>query len=78
MTEPKIVDTKPMVTTLEAGAYYWCSCGLSNDQPFCNGAHKGTGLAPVEFEVTESKPIALCLCKQTNNAPFCDGTHSGL
>ena len=78
MTEPKIVDKKPVVMTLEPGNHYWCSCGLSDNQPFCNGAHKGTGLTPVAFEVTEAKQVALCLCKNTQNAPFCDGSHAKL
>ncbi|MEM7769862.1 MAG: CDGSH iron-sulfur domain-containing protein [Cyanobacteria bacterium P01_E01_bin.6] len=78
MSEPKVVDKKPTVMTLEAGTYYWCSCGLSETQPFCNGAHKGTEFTPTAFEVAETKQVALCLCKNTKNAPFCDGTHSGL
>lgn len=78
MSEPKIVDTKPTVMTLEPGTYYWCTCGFSSNQPFCNGAHKGSEFAPVAFEVTEAKPMALCLCKHTKNAPFCDGSHAQL
>jgi len=78
MAEPKVVDKKPVVMTLEPGTYYWCSCGLSENQPFCNGAHKGTEFTPNAFEVTEEKQVALCLCKNTKNAPFCDGTHAGL
>ncbi len=78
MTEPTIVDKKPTVMPLEPGNYYWCSCGLSQNQPFCNGAHKGTEFTPVPFEITEAKPVALCLCKYTGNAPFCDGSHQRL
>lgn len=78
MPEPTIVDKKPTVLTLEPGTYYWCSCGLSENQPFCNGAHKGTDFKPLAFEVTEAKPVALCLCKYTGNAPFCDGAHQKL
>ncbi|MGB0560304.1 MAG: CDGSH iron-sulfur domain-containing protein [Spirulinaceae cyanobacterium] len=78
MTEAKIVDKKPTVMELEPGKYFWCSCGLSENQPFCNGAHAGTDFTPVAFEVTEKKQVALCLCKNTKNAPFCDGTHSEL
>jgi len=78
MSEPKIVDKKPVVMALEPGKYYWCSCGLSDNQPFCNGAHKDTDLTPVAFEIAEGKNVALCLCKNTQNAPFCDGTHSKL
>ncbi|GBO52993.1 hypothetical protein APA_794 [Pseudanabaena sp. lw0831] len=75
LPEPKIVDKKPVVMTLEAGKYFWCSCGLSVNQPFCNGAHKGTDFRPVVFELSEPKKMALCLCKYTAGAPSCDGSH---
>ncbi len=78
MAEPTIVDKKPTVMTLEPGNYYWCSCGLSQNQPFCNGAHKGTEFTPLPFEIKEAKPVALCLCKHTGKAPFCDGSHQRL
>jgi CDGSH iron-sulfur domain-containing protein 3 len=72
---PTIVDNKPTVMQLEAGKYYWCSCGLSTNQPFCNGGHKGTEFTPVAFEITEKQTVAVCQCKYTANAPFCDGSH---
>ncbi len=78
MNDPIIADTKPVVMELAAGTYFWCSCGQSANQPFCDGAHKGTGLAPLKFELTETKTVALCNCKQTQNQPFCDGAHSRL
>lgn len=78
MSEPTIFDKTPTVLSLEPGTYYWCSCGLSANQPYCNGAHKGTEFRPVAFELAEAKQVALCLCKQTNNAPFCDGAHTKL
>ncbi len=78
VTEPIIVDKKPMVMTLESGTYHWCSCGLSENQPFCNGAHKGTAFKPVTFKLDEPKQVALCLCKHTAKAPFCDGSHHNL
>ena len=78
MTDPKIVDQKPTVTELEPGTYYWCSCGYSAKQPFCDGSHKGTEFSPVPFELTEKKSVALCLCKYTKNAPYCDGSHANL
>lgn len=78
MTEPVIFDRKPAVLDLEPGTYFWCSCGQSQNQPFCDGQHKGTGLAPVKFELESAKKVALCNCKYSENKPFCDGSHSGL
>ncbi len=78
MNEPVIFDKKPVVMELEAGSYYWCSCGKSGQQPFCDGAHKETGFAPLKFDVAEKKTVALCNCKYTQNTPFCDGSHTNL
>ncbi|ACK69922.1 zinc finger CDGSH-type domain protein [Gloeothece citriformis PCC 7424] len=78
MTEPTIFDKKPVVLDLEAGDYWWCSCGNSKNQPYCDGAHKGTEFVPVKVTLEDSKKVALCLCKKTNNSPFCDGTHAKL
>ena len=77
MTTPKIADTKPVAVKLEAGKKYWfCRCGLSRTQPYCDGSHKGTGMTPFEFSVDEDRHAALCMCKRTHNPPFCDGAHS--
>ena len=70
--------TGPVELVLEPGEYYFCSCGRSADQPFCDGSHKGTGLAPLRFEVEEKQSSFLCLCKQTANPPYCDGSHHDL
>jgi CDGSH iron-sulfur domain-containing protein 3 len=78
MSEPIIAAKKPSVLDLQPGTYYWCSCGQSTNQPFCNGAHKGTEFTPLAFEVTEAKKVALCDCKHTGTPPFCDGAHSRL
>jgi CDGSH-type Zn-finger protein len=60
---------------VEPGTYFWCSCGKSATQPFCDGAHKGTGFSPVKEVVLEKKKIFWCMCKETKNAPHCDGSH---
>ena len=78
MPEPVIFDKKPAVMDLEAGTYYWCSCGQSSNQPFCNGSHKGTDFTPIAFTLDERKTVALCNCKVTGNQPFCDGSHAKL
>lgn len=78
MTEPKIFDKKPSRVTLEPGTYHWCACGLSTNQPFCSGAHKGTGITPLAFTIEEKKEVWLCNCKHSANKPFCDGTHKTL
>ena len=79
MTDPIIAAKAPNKVALEAGKdYWWCSCGRSQGQPFCDGSHKGTGLAPRKLTVDESKDYWLCACKSTAKAPFCDGTHKTL
>ncbi len=78
MSTAKIAAKKPSVQTLEAGTYYWCSCGRSSNQPFCDGSHQGTDFTPLEFMLEETKQVALCQCKQTRTPPFCDGSHSKL
>lgn len=78
MAEPKIAATNPAVLELEAGTYYWCQCGESQNQPFCDESHAGTDFSPVKLELTEAKRIALCQCKRTGNQPMCDGTHASL
>ena len=79
-TERVVFDRKPHVVTLAAGDYWWCTCGRSQTQPFCDGSHKGTGLAPKKFTLTEEKSVALCNCKHAaeGSEPFCDGSHKTL
>ena len=76
--EPQVAQKAPAVLTLEPGTYFWCACGLSAKQPFCDGAHKGTGLSPMKVEITERQQVALCQCKHSANKPFCDGAHKAL
>ncbi|MCX6868512.1 MAG: CDGSH iron-sulfur domain-containing protein [Verrucomicrobia bacterium] len=79
MTEKPIVcDTKPLAQEVAAGVYWWCACGRSAGQPFCDGSHKGTGLHPVQHEVTGKQTVWWCQCKSTNNPPLCDGTHKSV
>jgi glutamate synthase domain-containing protein 2/CDGSH-type Zn-finger protein len=78
-TRPMISDTKPVKAELEAGkTYYWCKCGRSSKQPYCDGSHKGTGLEPMAFTAEESGAGFLCQCKATGNPPYCDGSHAKL
>ncbi len=78
MSDAKVVDTKPVRLDLEPGTYFYCACRHSAKHPFCDGAHKGSGLTPKKFEVTEAKKVALCACKHSGGEPFCDGTHKKL
>ncbi len=79
MKKPIIAGRKPFTVKLEQGdEYYWCSCGRSKNQPFCDGSHRGTEFTPKPFKPTETGEAWLCMCKHTNNPPFCDGSHSKL
>ena len=78
MATPNIVDTKPTVLELEAGTYFWCSCGQSKNQPFCDGGHKGTEFVPEKVVLESPQKVALCLCKHSKNGAFCDGSHAKL
>lgn len=80
MTKAETVAAKTpaMVELVEGKTYFWCSCGQSKNQPFCDGSHKGTEFNPVKFTAEASKRVALCQCKTSANAPFCDGAHMKL
>ena len=78
MSEPVIAAKMPAVLELEKGTYYWCACGRSRNQPFCDGSHAGTGFEPVRYELEEDRRVALCQCKHTGNSPLCDGQHKHL
>lgn len=76
---PLIAAKAPAMAELEAGKdYFWCACGRSKNQPFCDGSHAGTGLSPVKFTADNTGKAALCQCKGTGNQPYCDGTHAQL
>lgn len=78
MPDPTIAQKSPIVKKMPAGTYWWCACGLSKDQPFCDGSHKGSGFAPKKVVLTDEQTVAWCACKHTANGAFCDGTHKKL
>lgn len=79
MSEPVIHDRKPAVLPVEAGSTkWWCACGKSASQPFCDGAHKGTGIVPVKCEFPEAGNVAFCNCKHSATGATCDGSHKRL
>ena len=78
MANPVVAQKSPYVQKLAPGTYWWCACGQSKGQPFCDGSHKGTGFAPTKVEIAEEKTAALCGCKHSANGAFCDGSHKKL
>jgi CDGSH-type Zn-finger protein len=75
----EIAQKAPYATEVEAGkTYYWCACGRSKKQPFCDGSHQGTGLEPMAFSAEKTETVYLCGCKHAQNKPFCDGSHKQL
>lgn len=76
MSNPKRASDTPYAVDVEAGKkYFWCSCGESKAQPFCDGSHKDTGFTPVKYDAEESKKVFFCGCKKTAAQPLCDGSH---
>ena len=79
MSDPVVASKVPFDIEVEVGKIYtWCSCGLSQNQPFCDGSHSTTEFKPVIFKAEKSETVYFCGCKQTKNQPFCDGSHSNL
>ncbi|MFT5224590.1 MAG: CDGSH-type Zn-finger protein [Polaribacter sp.] len=77
MSEPISPKQAPYATeVIEGETYYWCSCGQSKKQPFCDGSHKGTEFRPAAYTAEKTKKVYLCGCKKTGGVPFCDGSHS--
>ncbi len=76
MADPVRASDTPFSVEVEDGkSYFWCACGRSATQPFCDGSHKGTGLVPQKYTATASEKVYFCGCKATKTAPLCDGTH---
>ncbi|WP_171168872.1 CDGSH iron-sulfur domain-containing protein [Ruegeria sp. HKCCA0370] len=76
---PIIARKSPFpVEVVEGKTYFWCACGKSSRQPFCDGSHKGTGSEPVKYTAESSKKVFFCGCKHSTKPPLCDGTHNGL
>lgn len=79
MSEARIPQKAPYAVDIEKDkSYWWCSCGRSQRQPFCDGSHAGTTFTPQEYKATESKTVYFCGCKQARNGPLCDGSHKAL
>jgi len=79
MSDPVIAQKAPMPVEVEEGKnYFWCSCGKSAKQPFCDGSHKDTGMTLIKFTAPASKKVFFCGCKKSAKSPLCDGTHSKL
>jgi CDGSH-type Zn-finger protein len=74
---PKVFARQPSFVKLTKGQrYFWCACGLSESQPFCDGSHKGTEFGPLKYVPEKDEEVFLCQCKHTKKVPFCDGSHS--
>jgi CDGSH-type Zn-finger protein len=73
---PKVFKKGSMRFDVEKGkTYHWCACGLSANQPFCDGSHKGTEFSPMQYTASDDKTVGFCGCKYSKNKPLCDGSH---
>jgi CDGSH-type Zn-finger protein len=76
--DPVIAQKSPYGVNEEPGTRWWCACGRSENQPYCDGSHKGTGIAPVRVDLAQQGEVWYCGCKRTGTRPWCDGTHNQL
>jgi CDGSH-type Zn-finger protein len=78
-SEPDIGGRAPIAVEVVAGnSYWWCACGRSKTQPFCDGSHKVTSFTPIEYKAEKSGKVFFCTCKRSARKPACDGTHKTL
>ena len=76
---PNIAQKTPFAVDVEAGkTYFWCACGESKNQPFCDGSHKGSDFNPIKWTAEAAKTVYFCGCKHSAKAPLCDGSHKAL
>lgn len=78
MEEPVIVQKHSLKMEMEPGTYFWCSCGRSKNQPFCDGSHKGTSFRPVKVKIDTPRRVKWCMCRHSKEGPFCDNSHRQL
>lgn len=79
MTDGKPTQMQPYMVDVEAGqSYFWCSCGESANQPYCDGSHKGSEFTPVKYVADKDGRVAFCGCRRSGGKPTCDGTHRNL
>lgn len=79
MSQPHTAQKSPCAVEVEEGkSYWWCSCGKSATQPFCDGSHKGSEFAPVEYKAEKAGTVYFCGCKHSANGALCDGSHQKL
>ena len=79
MSEPRIAQKAPFPVEVEEGKkYFWCACGRSEKQPFCDGSHAGTEFSPIPYKADRSGRVFFCGCKHSAKKPICDGTHNRL
>ena len=79
MSDPEIGGRAPIPIEVEAGKiYWWCACGRSKNQPFCDGSHKVTSFTPIEYRAEKSAKVFFCTCKRSGKKPLCDGSHKKL